>query len=184
MPVPFDNGKKRKLDEEASSDSTDTSTFDIQQKRLRHATSSGDTQVGSSKDTLSAQTNSEPGPSKTSDVGPNPSTTAGTNNSSTRRKRKRKSKAEMKDKLGAGPRSQRVEIRKLVPPRPFPTVPTSSSATGPRSSHAEGKNRLCITRKTKLGFYLRRCKELILKDGYVSYEIVCLPCCMFNHLQL
>src|SRR4051812_2598483 len=54
---------------------------------------------------------------------------------------------------------------KLVPPRPFPTVPTSVSATGPRSAHTEGKNVICVTRRTKLGAYLRRCKEVILEDG-------------------
>ncbi|EJD05937.1 uncharacterized protein FOMMEDRAFT_69447, partial [Fomitiporia mediterranea MF3/22] len=58
------------------------------------------------------------------------------------------------------------KYRKLVPPRPFPTVPTSVSATGPRSAHTEGKNRICITRKTELGKYLRRCKDVVLKDGY------------------
>jgi len=56
-------------------------------------------------------------------------------------------------------------INKLVPPRPYPTVPTSVSATGPRSAHKEGKNMICITRKTKLGAYMRRCKDMIIKDG-------------------
>ena len=67
---------------------------------------------------------------------------------------------------GPGPvRSHRV--KKLVPPRPIPTVPPGVSATGPRSAHYEGKNYLTVTRKTKLGPYLRRCKDIILKDGYV-----------------
>lgn len=61
--------------------------------------------------------------------------------------------------------SPRSKIRKLAPPRPFPTVPTSASATGPRSAHSEGKNRICVTRKTELGMYLRRCKEVVLNDG-------------------
>ena len=61
--------------------------------------------------------------------------------------------------------SSHHKIRKLVPPRPFATVPTSVSATGPRSAHFEGKNYLCITRKTNLGAYLRRCKELVINDG-------------------
>jgi hypothetical protein len=56
-------------------------------------------------------------------------------------------------------------VNKLVPPRPFPTVPTAVSATGPRSAHKEGKNFICITRKTPLGSYMRRCKDIILKDG-------------------
>lgn len=60
-------------------------------------------------------------------------------------------------------------IRKLVPPRPFPTVPTSVSATGPRSAHKEGKNLICITRQTPLSMYLRRCKDVFLKDGYATW---------------
>ena len=61
--------------------------------------------------------------------------------------------------------SPAVTYRKLKPPRPFPTVPTSVSATGPRSAHLNGKNYICITRKTPLGMYLRRCKDVVLKDG-------------------
>lgn len=57
------------------------------------------------------------------------------------------------------------KVRKLVPPRPFPTVPTSVSATGPRSAHTEGKNHICVTRRTELGAYLRRCKDVFMKDG-------------------
>ena len=64
-----------------------------------------------------------------------------------------------------GVRHSRRRINKLVPPRPFPTVPTSVSATGPRSNHKEGKNLICITRKTSLACYLRRCKDIIIKDG-------------------
>ena len=63
---------------------------------------------------------------------------------------------------------RRRRINKLVPPRPFPIVPTSVSATGPRSSHKEGKNLICITRKTSLSCYLHRCKDIIIKDGCVS----------------
>lgn len=58
-------------------------------------------------------------------------------------------------------------VNKLVPPRPFPTVPAGVSATGPRSAHHEGKNYITITRRTQLGTYLRRCKDLVLKDGCV-----------------
>lgn len=64
------------------------------------------------------------------------------------------------------------KIRKLEPPRPFPTVPTSVSATGPRSAHTEGKNYITVTRKTKLGAYLRRCKDVFIKDGYSLVHIV------------
>lgn len=61
--------------------------------------------------------------------------------------------------------SARKNITKLVPPRPFPTVPTSVAATGPHSSHREGRNLICLTRRTKLGAYMRRCKNLLLQDG-------------------
>ena len=64
--------------------------------------------------------------------------------------------------------SRKRKIKKLAPSRPFPTVPTSVSATGPRSAHKEGKNYICLTRKTPLGMYLRRCKEVILNDGCVD----------------
>jgi len=68
-------------------------------------------------------------------------------------------------KYDQGKGHQRRRINKLVPPRPFPTVPTSVSATGPRSNHKEGKDLICITRKTSLACYLRRCKDVIIKDG-------------------
>ncbi|KAL0947544.1 hypothetical protein HGRIS_013640 [Hohenbuehelia grisea] len=63
------------------------------------------------------------------------------------------------------------KIRKLVPQRPFPTVPTSVSATGPRSAHKEGKNMICISRKTPLAAYMRRCKDVVLKDGYKTLHL-------------
>jgi hypothetical protein len=55
--------------------------------------------------------------------------------------------------------------KKLAPARPWPVVPTSVTASGPRSSHTEGKNYICVTRRTQIGSYLRRCKDVILKDG-------------------
>lgn len=62
-------------------------------------------------------------------------------------------------------------VNRLEPPRPFPTVPAGVSATGPRSAHHKGKNYITITRKTKLGAYLRRCKDVVLKDGYKSLHL-------------
>jgi hypothetical protein len=79
-----------------------------------------------------------------------------------------KGKGKEKDRPDTQTRNAR-RIKKLVPPRPFPTVPPSVSATGPRSSHREGKNMICLTRKTSLGTYMRRCKDVIIKDGYVLY---------------
>ncbi|VDC03932.1 unnamed protein product [Peniophora sp. CBMAI 1063] len=64
-----------------------------------------------------------------------------------------------------------VKRRKLAPPRPYPTVPASVNATGPRSTHHEGKNYIAVTRKTKLAAYLRRCKDLVIKDGYKSLHL-------------
>lgn len=76
---------------------------------------------------------------------------------------------------GSGPvrttKTPAHRVNKLVPPRPFPTVPAGVSATGPRSAHHEGKNYITVTRKTKLGSYLRRCKDVVLKDGYVPSEL-------------
>jgi hypothetical protein len=83
-------------------------------------------------------------------------------------KSKGKKKKEPKDSSkphDQGVRHSRRRINKLAPPRPFPKVPTSVSATGPRSNHKEGKNLICITRKTSLACYLRRCKDIIIKDG-------------------
>ncbi|KAI9569024.1 hypothetical protein HD554DRAFT_1992792, partial [Boletus coccyginus] len=61
--------------------------------------------------------------------------------------------------------------RKLAPPRPFPTVAPASSATGPRSTHHEGKNNICVTRKTKLAAYLCRCKALLVDDGFKELKL-------------
>ncbi|EIW85516.1 hypothetical protein CONPUDRAFT_29142, partial [Coniophora puteana RWD-64-598 SS2] len=74
-------------------------------------------------------------------------------------------------------------IRKLTPRRPYPTVPRSVSATGPRSTHHEGKNFICITRKTKLGAYLRRCQDLLLKDGYKTLHLSAMGAAI-THLSL
>jgi len=69
------------------------------------------------------------------------------------------------------PSTPKHRVNKLVPPRPFPTVPAGVSATGPRSAHHEGKNYITVTRKTKLGSYLRRCKDVVLKNGYKSLHL-------------
>ncbi|KAL5490406.1 hypothetical protein ACEPAI_5239 [Sanghuangporus weigelae] len=82
------------------------------------------------------------------------------------KKRRRKGKTAKKEKSSSHPQTSPQMIRKLAPPRPFPTVPTSVSATGPRSAHKEGKNRICITRRMDLGAYLWRCKDVVLQDGY------------------
>ncbi|EIW60887.1 uncharacterized protein TRAVEDRAFT_119300 [Trametes versicolor FP-101664 SS1] len=76
------------------------------------------------------------------------------------------------------------KVRKLVPPRPFPTVPTSVSATGPRSAHTEGKNHICITRRTELGAYLRRCKDVFLKDGYKTLHLSAMGAAIPHLMQL
>ncbi|KAF5372887.1 hypothetical protein D9758_001512 [Tetrapyrgos nigripes] len=78
----------------------------------------------------------------------------------------------------------RKNRRKLTAPRPFPTVPTSVSASGPRSAHTEGKNLICITRKTSLGNYLRRCKDVIIKDGYKTLHLSAMGAAIPLLLQL
>lgn len=67
--------------------------------------------------------------------------------------------------------TRRPRIRRLAPPRPFPTVASASSATGPRAAHHEGKNNICVTRKTKLAAYLRRCKALLVDDGFKELRL-------------
>ncbi|KAJ7581526.1 hypothetical protein C8J56DRAFT_794302 [Mycena floridula] len=76
------------------------------------------------------------------------------------------------------------KIKKLAPPRPFPTVPTSVSATGPRSAHKEGKNFICLTRKTPLGAYLRRCKDVIVKDQYKTLHLSAMGAAIPHLMQL
>jgi hypothetical protein len=65
--------------------------------------------------------------------------------------------------------------KKLAPARPWPIIPTSVTASTPRSSHNEGKNYICVTRRTQIGAYLRRCKDVILKDGCVlGSDCICI----------
>lgn len=66
-----------------------------------------------------------------------------------------------------GPLKPKPNITKLAPVRPYPTVPTSSSATGPRSKRKEGNNKICVSRKTPLAAYLHQCRDVFLKQGYV-----------------
>ncbi|KAI0373240.1 hypothetical protein BV20DRAFT_937918 [Pilatotrama ljubarskyi] len=75
-------------------------------------------------------------------------------------------------------------VRKLAPPRPFPTVPSSVSASGPRSAHTEGKNYICVTRRTELGAYLRRCKDVFLKDGYKTLHLSAMGAAIPHLMQL
>ncbi|KIM49527.1 hypothetical protein M413DRAFT_110341 [Hebeloma cylindrosporum] len=84
----------------------------------------------------------------------------------------------------SGDQQPRRRINKLDPPRPFPVVPTSVSDTGPRSSHREGKNMICLTRKTSLGAYMRRCKDVILKDGYKTLHLSAMGAAIPLLLQL
>ncbi|KAJ7802856.1 hypothetical protein B0H14DRAFT_2385044 [Mycena olivaceomarginata] len=79
---------------------------------------------------------------------------------------------------------QRPRINKLTPARPFPTVPVSVSATGPPSAHKEGKNLICITRKTPLATYLRRCKNVIINDGYKTLHLSAMGAAIPHLLQL
>ncbi|KAG6331261.1 hypothetical protein ID866_7825 [Astraeus odoratus] len=64
---------------------------------------------------------------------------------------------------------KRPRIRKLAPPRPFPSVPPGRSATAPRSTSSHPSPAeptcLCVTRKTALAAYIRRCKTAFLDYG-------------------
>jgi hypothetical protein len=123
---------------------------------------------------------------------PGPSLINGDGNSGgsgeSRAKEKRKSTDIDADQLGVDkgrPAKPKHKIKKLVPPRPFPTVPTSVSATGPRSAHKEGKNYICLTRKTPLGAYLRRCKDVILKDGCATLRsVLFMSNCIYTDIKL
>jgi len=83
---------------------------------------------------------------------------------------KDKGKGKNKEESQSTRQNSHRRINKLKPARPFPTVPASVSETGPRSAHREGKNMICITRKTSLGAYMRRCKSVIIVDGYVTHS--------------
>ena len=83
---------------------------------------------------------------------------------------KKRSKPKRKNAQGRGPLAPKPKIVKLKPARPYPTVPTSSSATVPKSRRAEGRNKICVTRRTELGSYLRQCRSVLTKDGYVHVQ--------------
>ncbi|KAF8626313.1 hypothetical protein AX15_004981 [Amanita polypyramis BW_CC] len=74
-------------------------------------------------------------------------------------------------------------IRKLVPPRPWTFNPAADNATGPRSAK-EGRNYICLTRKTALGAYMRRCKGLFLDDGYTSIHLSAMGAAIPHLMQL
>ncbi|KAG7086449.1 hypothetical protein E1B28_002402 [Marasmius oreades] len=74
--------------------------------------------------------------------------------------------------------------RRLVAPRPFPVVAKSVSATGPRSGHHEKKNYISITRKTSLSTYMRRCKDLVLKNGYKTLYLSAMGAAIPHLLRL
>ncbi|KAF8638869.1 hypothetical protein AX17_001925 [Amanita inopinata Kibby_2008] len=75
-------------------------------------------------------------------------------------------------------------VKKLVPPRPWPVIPPSQNATGPRSAQKEGKNYICLTRKTTLSSYMRRCKSLILNDGYKTIHLSAMGAAIPHLMQL
>lgn len=93
------------------------------------------------------------------------STPAGAPNDSTEPSSKVLSKRKASPPPEPTARRKRQKIVRLAPPRPFAQVPVGSNATGPSSTRGEGKNRLGVTRKIELGFYLRKCKELVSVDG-------------------
>ncbi|KAG8848860.1 hypothetical protein FRB96_000992 [Tulasnella sp. 330] len=96
----------------------------------------------------------------------------GAQDQNTSKKKRKVSKAPLASANEAvSPERPKFLRQKLAPPRPWPSVPTSSSATGPRSARAEGNNMICVTRNTQLSQYLRRCKRLIVEDGYKTIHL-------------
>jgi hypothetical protein len=93
-------------------------------------------------------------------------------------KKRPKTKKKNTQPTGRGPLAPKPKITKLKPARPYPTVPTSSSATVPKSRRAEGRNKVCVTRRTELGSYLRQCREVLTKDGYVHTHPLELTACL------
>ncbi|CDO68909.1 hypothetical protein BN946_scf185000.g52 [Trametes cinnabarina] len=165
---------KRKLDSTAQSDSVESN------KRPR-------VQPQSTVDPVTTvqERHDSPGAVQTAtmiseDGGPSPSDPAVQYSTSSDTKRARESSGE---KTTNATRTGH-KVRKLVPPRPFPTVPTSVSATGPRSAHTEGKNYICVTRRTELGAYLRRCKDVFLKDGYKTLYLSAMGAAIPHLMQL
>ena len=90
---------------------------------------------------------------------------------------KKRRKTNKRSTQGQGPLAPNPKIIKLKPARPYPTVPVSSSATVPKSRRAEGRNKICVTRRTELGSYLRQCRDVLTKNGYVhvqQLEVTCM----------
>lgn len=114
--------------------------------------------------------NSTQNPPSTLDIPPQPETGESSQHDSgdVHETRKDKGKRKKNEKSQSTRQTSHQRIKKLKPARPFPTVPASVSQTGPRSAHREGKNMICITRKTSLGAYMRRCKNVIINDGYIT----------------
>ncbi|KDN49297.1 hypothetical protein RSAG8_01999, partial [Rhizoctonia solani AG-8 WAC10335] len=100
--------------------------------------------------------------------------TSSSNKKDTGNSKPARSKSGKKDAKAAESAASPFTRVKLRPQRPVPTVHPASNVTGPRSSHKEGKNVICVTRSTKLGAYLRRCKSLILDDGYSTLHLYAL----------
>jgi ribonuclease P/MRP protein subunit RPP20 len=96
---------------------------------------------------------------------PAASSSSSSPSSTSRKKQQLPKKKESEKEKKAAEKKKPYTIRKLVPPKPFPTISPADSATAARSSRKEGKNYICVTRKTGLGAYMRRCKDLIMKDG-------------------
>ncbi|KAI6038410.1 hypothetical protein EDC04DRAFT_2694976 [Pisolithus marmoratus] len=155
---------KRKQDSETSDDSDRVKRVKdnlgvakpATQTRLTFATDDQSAQTkkttdkGKGKDILDASTTNVTSPPSTSDAGPSAPVPA-------------------PPTQAPAPPRKRLRIQKLAPPRPFPTVPPGRSATGPRSTSTRPSPDepmcLCVTRKTALAAYIRRCKSAFMQDG-------------------
>jgi len=89
----------------------------------------------------------------------------------------------VEDTVKAESSKAKFTSKKLAPKRPIPTVARSVNASGPKSSHHEGENLICITRKTPLARYLQRCKG-ILTGGKHKYLLLYALGAAIPHLML
>ncbi|KAF9068341.1 hypothetical protein BDP27DRAFT_1392803 [Rhodocollybia butyracea] len=70
-------------------------------------------------------------------------------------------------------KENKQRIKKLAPARPFPSVPTSVSATGPRSAHSEGKKP-----------HLPHAEDITGRDGYKTLHLSAMGAAIPLLLQL
>ncbi|KAG8816036.1 hypothetical protein FRC18_001202 [Serendipita sp. 400] len=107
-------------------------------------------------------------PQTEQNVAPVPNQGINATNETKKQKEREKKLPGLRNIPTKAPLKRKPKIKKLAPQRPYPTVPTSSNATGPKSKRKEGNNKICITRRMELGAYLSQCRDLFVKQGYTE----------------